>query len=233
MSEEERLVTDDIMMSEDKAGRTWGGTGTSGGAMPAHPQRTQPVATQAAGSSDPLIEKVREVFSADQSIQGPIPSFRMQAAAWFNYFDHDSDEKLSKAEVLQGLIDTLSTNTSDMPDISSLMESVDILWSMLELGDSGPVTIAQFQAPGGLWESIMSSISIPAEPRAPILIKKPPSQMRIECGSCAQIMQAVLPLNCTTFFDVLCPKCACTNRISIPESSFTYEVVAPGNYYLR
>ena len=51
----------------------------------------------------------REVFAADQSIQGYIPDIRRNKKEWFAYFDHNKTNKLSKAALLQALVDTLMT----------------------------------------------------------------------------------------------------------------------------
>jgi len=83
----------------------------------------------------------REVFQADLSIQGPIPSFHKNAKVWFDYFDDDKDGKLSKPQLIQALVDTYSTVTGNPPDIGRVMETVDDLFSIAGLEDGQDVSI--------------------------------------------------------------------------------------------
>ena len=137
----------------------------------------------------------REVFQVDQSIQGPIPSIRLNAKAWFKYFDHNEDDLLSKAQILQAVIDTINSITGETPDIGVLMDSMDCLWAVSGVDDSEEINAELFAARDGLWEAIVSSL-IPLPPlqasqRRSVRIYETtgtsygrPQEIIVECGEC-------------------------------------------------
>ena len=82
----------------------------------------------------------REVFAADPSVQGPIPSFHKNPRVWFDYFDDDKDGRLTKPQLLQALVDTYNMIFGSPPDVGRFMDTVDSLWEITCLKEEDDVS---------------------------------------------------------------------------------------------
>ena len=56
-----------------------------------------------------------------------IPDIKNNPGGWFRYFDTDQSGSLSRAEITQALVDTLSTY-----DFDSISAMLDSLWELFD-----------------------------------------------------------------------------------------------------
>ena len=188
---------------------------------------------------------IREVFAADQSIQGYIPDIRRDKKGWFKYFDHNNDSKLSKPELLQALIDTLmtisdgeeaaTTTTSDTkddngyheqanaPDIDALSDMLNALWGLAGLDSEDLLPLDQFLVRDGIGDSIIGSLPpLPTRNQGypdPVPVQTVPAMqyLHMQCGHCgAQKPIAYTPTVVATNMIVNCSACGCRNDITLP-----------------
>ena len=173
----------------------------------------------------------REVFAADQSIQGYIPDIRRNKKEWFRYFDHNNDSKLSKPEILQALIDTLMTiydnnerecydenQQKEVPDIDALSDMLDVMWTMMDLKHDDLIHFDQFIAPDGLADTIVGSLPPLPRSSAPPVVRLPAMQyLQMQCGLCGATKSvAYTPTVVATNMVVICSVCRCSNDILLP-----------------
>ena len=108
-----------------------------------------------------------------------------------------------------------------------LMELIDNLWTISSLDEAGVITFKQFEAEGGLCESIVSSLP-PITPEPTRTSSSPvnagrrafshdsptQSEMRVQCGRCNTQMSAMPPVGATSF-NVTCVSCRISNRFEV------------------
>ena len=117
------------------------------------------------------------------STTSTIPDIRSSPDEWFKHFDqsngNDNDNKLSKSDMLQALVETINAVTGTIPEIEQLMESFDTMWNISKSSnnndstneekndDTEIITLGAFKKEGGLWELIVASGLLP--PISPIV----------------------------------------------------------------
>ena len=182
----------------------------------------------------------REVFAADQSIQGYIPDIRRNKREWFRYFDHNNDSMLSKPEILQALIDTMMTIYEDdmnndqqgeVPDIDALSDMLDVMWSIAGLSPDDLIGCDQFLSHDGLADSIVGSL--PPVPSSSASSSSASSSSTLQCAPAMQYLQmqcgmcgatksiAYAPTIIATNMVVSCSVCGCRNDILLPRINST------------
>ena len=133
-----------------------------------------------------------------------------------------------KAEILQSILETINAMTGKVPDVDALMTTIDELWSFSGVRPDERITLERFKCVGGLHETLCAHLPRISAPRsAPGSTSAGSGTIRVKCGSCRTVMQAIPPAASTSVFYVTCVTCRTSNRISLYSTSPTRTV----NYY--
>jgi len=87
----------------------------------------------------------------------PVPDIALERLAWFDHFDEEGRQSLSKEGVVRGLIKTYGLG-SDLAQVTAMRALVEAVWVVFDTDGTGRVSKEEFLKPGdGLADAIIAS----------------------------------------------------------------------------
>jgi len=80
-------------------------------------------------------------------------------AAWFRYWDTDSNGTLDIQEVQRALMKTFNLG-KEMHRVHTMRETLDAVWPIFDLDGNGEIDFQEFTAPNGLGETLALSVAM-------------------------------------------------------------------------